>query len=44
MSAGPGKKAKQTGLSYQKLQETVLPHPTVSELVPWVFNGLEPLP
>jgi pyruvate/2-oxoglutarate dehydrogenase complex dihydrolipoamide dehydrogenase (E3) component len=33
--------AMQAGIPYKKLQETVLPHPTVSELVPWIFNDLK---
>ena len=33
--------AMQAGLPYTKLQETVLPHPTVSELVPWIFDNLK---
>jgi pyruvate/2-oxoglutarate dehydrogenase complex dihydrolipoamide dehydrogenase (E3) component len=36
--------AMQSSLEYGRIQDTVLPHPTVSELVPWVFNSLEPLP
>jgi pyruvate/2-oxoglutarate dehydrogenase complex dihydrolipoamide dehydrogenase (E3) component len=35
--------AMQGGLPYTKLQETVIPHPTVSELIPWVFADLRPL-
>ena len=35
--------AMQAGLPYTKLQETVLPHPTVSELIPWVFLDMKPL-
>jgi pyruvate/2-oxoglutarate dehydrogenase complex dihydrolipoamide dehydrogenase (E3) component len=35
--------AMQAGLPYTKLQDTVIPHPTVLELVPWVFNDLKPL-
>ncbi|MDA3852447.1 MAG: mercuric reductase [Spirochaetaceae bacterium] len=35
--------AMQAGLPYTRLQETVLPHPTVAELVPWVFADLKPL-
>lgn len=33
--------AMQAGLPYTKLQETVLPHPTVSELIPWIFADLQ---
>jgi pyruvate/2-oxoglutarate dehydrogenase complex dihydrolipoamide dehydrogenase (E3) component len=33
--------AMQAGLSYTKLQETVIPHPTVAELVPWLFSSLK---
>ena len=33
--------AMQADLPYSKLQETVIPHPTVAELVPWIFNNLE---
>jgi pyruvate/2-oxoglutarate dehydrogenase complex dihydrolipoamide dehydrogenase (E3) component len=32
-----------TGLPYTELQRVVLVHPTVAELLPWVFNNLEPL-
>ncbi len=32
--------AMQADLPYTKIQETVLPHPTVSELVPWLFSDL----
>nr|WP_230391665.1 MULTISPECIES: hypothetical protein [unclassified Oceanispirochaeta] len=35
--------AMQAGLPYTKLQQTVLPHPTVSELIPWIFADLEAL-
>jgi pyruvate/2-oxoglutarate dehydrogenase complex dihydrolipoamide dehydrogenase (E3) component len=35
--------AIQSGLPYTALQDTVLPHPTVSELVPWVFDSMSPL-
>lgn len=35
--------AMQAGLPYTCLQETVLPHPTVIELVPWLFADLKPL-
>ena len=35
--------AMQSGLEYTKLQDTVLPHPTVAELVPWIFADLKPL-
>ncbi len=35
--------AMQTGLPYTALQDTVLPHPTVSELIPWIFDDLQPL-
>ncbi|MFP4510125.1 MAG: mercuric reductase [Spirochaetaceae bacterium] len=35
--------AIQAGLPYTALQDTVLPHPTVSELVPWAFDNLSPL-
>jgi pyruvate/2-oxoglutarate dehydrogenase complex dihydrolipoamide dehydrogenase (E3) component len=33
--------AMQAGLPYTRLQETVIPHPTVGELVPWLFAELE---
>jgi len=33
--------AMQAGLRYQTFQETVIPHPTVSELIPWVFSSLQ---
>lgn len=32
--------AMQADLPYTKIQETVLPHPTVAELVPWLFSKL----
>ncbi|MCA1753847.1 MAG: mercuric reductase [Spirochaeta sp.] len=35
--------AIQAELPYTVLQETVLPHPTVSELLPWIFDDLSPL-
>lgn len=35
--------AMQAGLPYTDLQQTVLPHPTVSELIPWIFADLEAL-
>ena len=35
--------AMQAGLPYTKLQDTVIPHPTVSEIVPWIFTDLKPL-
>ncbi len=35
--------AMQAGLSYRRLQETVIPHPTVAELVPFVFDNLRPV-
>ncbi len=34
--------AIQGGVPYTVLQNTVIPHPTVSELVPWIFNNLRP--
>ncbi|MEM7082945.1 MAG: mercuric reductase [Pseudomonadota bacterium] len=33
----------QLGATYRDLQRLVLPHPTVSELIPWVLNDLKPL-
>ncbi len=33
--------AMQADLPYTKIQETVLPHPTVAELVPWLFSKLQ---
>ncbi|MEQ8788225.1 MAG: mercuric reductase [Pirellulaceae bacterium] len=33
----------QTGASYKLLRRVVFPHPTVSELMPWCLDGLEPL-
>ena len=33
--------AMQAGLPYTQIQQTVIPHPTVSELVPWLFNDLK---
>jgi pyruvate/2-oxoglutarate dehydrogenase complex dihydrolipoamide dehydrogenase (E3) component len=35
--------AMQANLPFTKLQETVIPHPTVSELIPWIFSDLKPL-
>ena len=35
--------AMQAGIEYGKLQNTVLPHPTVAELIPWIFADLKPL-
>lgn len=35
--------AMQAGLPYTMLQNTVLPHPTVAELIPFVFDDLKPL-
>lgn len=35
--------AMQAELPYTMLQETVLPHPTVAELIPWIFADLTPL-
>jgi pyruvate/2-oxoglutarate dehydrogenase complex dihydrolipoamide dehydrogenase (E3) component len=35
--------AMQAGLPYPKLQETVIPHPTVAELLPFVFENLRPV-
>jgi pyruvate/2-oxoglutarate dehydrogenase complex dihydrolipoamide dehydrogenase (E3) component len=32
--------AMQAGIRYQTIQETVIPHPTVAELIPWMFQGL----
>ena len=32
-----------TGLPYTDFQRTVMVHPTVTELMPWVFENLEPL-
>lgn len=31
----------QGGLPYTTLQNTVIPHPTVAELVPWIFDNLK---
>jgi pyruvate/2-oxoglutarate dehydrogenase complex dihydrolipoamide dehydrogenase (E3) component len=33
----------QAGLSYKVLQKTVLVHPTVAELLPWILSDLKPL-
>lgn len=33
----------QAGLTYKQIQETVLVHPTLAEIIPWVFNDLKPL-
>lgn len=35
--------AIQGGVKYTTLQNTVIPHPTVSELVPWIFDDLKPV-
>lgn len=35
--------AMQARLPYTALQDTVLPHPTVSELIPWIFDDLRPM-
>ena len=32
-----------SGLSVENLQRTVLVHPTVAELLPWIFDDLEPV-
>ncbi|MGH0052257.1 MAG: hypothetical protein ACQ5SW_02565, partial [Sphaerochaetaceae bacterium] len=32
--------AMQAGLRYQTLQDTVIPHPTIAELIPWTFSSL----
>lgn len=32
--------AMQAGLRYQNIQDTVIPHPTVAELIPWMFQDL----
>ena len=31
----------QAKLSYKYIQETVIPHPTVAELIPWIFDDLQ---
>lgn len=33
----------QSKTSYKTLRRTVFPHPTVSELLPWILDGLQPL-
>ncbi|MFA5602922.1 MAG: hypothetical protein WDA21_04285, partial [Bacilli bacterium] len=33
--------AMQAKLSYHVLQETVIPHPTVAELIPWIFDDFK---
>ncbi|MCG8572872.1 MAG: mercuric reductase [Spirochaetes bacterium] len=33
----------QTGLTYEQIQNTVFAHPTISELIPWIFQDLKPL-
>jgi pyruvate/2-oxoglutarate dehydrogenase complex dihydrolipoamide dehydrogenase (E3) component len=33
----------QTGLSWKRFRRVVFPHPTVSELMPWITDGLKPL-
>ena len=35
--------AIQAGLPYSVLQDKVIPHPTVGEMVPWLFGNLEPV-
>ena len=32
-----------TGASYKLFRKAVLTHPTVSELMPWILDDLEPL-
>ena len=32
-----------TGQAYTQLQKAVLVHPTVAELMPWLFNDLQPV-
>ncbi|PKL05738.1 MAG: hypothetical protein CVV53_07920 [Spirochaetae bacterium HGW-Spirochaetae-9] len=32
--------AMQAGLRYQSIQDTVIAHPTVAELIPWMFQDL----
>ncbi|WP_417848863.1 mercuric reductase [Thalassoglobus sp.] len=33
----------QAGLSWKQFRRVVFPHPTVSELMPWIMDGLKPL-
>lgn len=33
----------QTGLSWKRFRRVVFPHPTVSELMPWIMDNLKPL-
>lgn len=33
----------QSGRSWKQLRRVVFPHPTVSELMPWILDGLRPL-
>jgi pyruvate/2-oxoglutarate dehydrogenase complex dihydrolipoamide dehydrogenase (E3) component len=33
----------QTGMSWKKFRRVVFPHPTVSELMPWIMDNLKPL-
>ena len=33
----------QTGASYKLFRRVVFPHPTISELMPWCLDGLQPL-
>ncbi|MFA5569176.1 MAG: NAD-binding protein [Trueperaceae bacterium] len=33
-----------SGLPWQRFRRAVLVHPTVSELIPWILDGLEPMP
>ena len=33
----------QSGLSWKRFRRVVFPHPTVSELMPWIIDGLKPL-
>lgn len=35
--------AIQGGVPYTTFRNTVIPHPTVSELVPWIFDNLRPV-
>jgi pyruvate/2-oxoglutarate dehydrogenase complex dihydrolipoamide dehydrogenase (E3) component len=33
----------QNNLTYKQIQRTVFAHPTVSELIPWIFDDLKPI-
>jgi pyruvate/2-oxoglutarate dehydrogenase complex dihydrolipoamide dehydrogenase (E3) component len=36
--------AMNAGMTWREFRTTVLPHPTVAEMMPWTLDGLEPAP